>query len=133
MSVRRRSNVAINVLLTLLLLPARAFEESIHALAALPHAEWVSVRVEPGAGTAETVVQFRDGTPQWAISLAHVAPEVVATLAGLATIAWWTIGGAVWWPATTVDWLLLYFFGVQYLAVALPEEGAARPDGGEQA
>lgn len=133
MSVRQRSDRALNVLLTLLLLPARLLEEGIHALAALPYAEWVSVEVNPGSGTAETVVQYREDTPQWAITAAHVAPEVLAALAGLATIAWWTVGGPVWWPATTVDWLLLWFIGVQYLAVALPEEGAARPDGEELA
>lgn len=125
MSVRRRADTAFAVVWTLLLLPARIIEEGLHALAALPWAEAVSVRLEPGVGAAETRVQYREGTPRWAVWLAHVAPEAVAALAGLATIAWWLTGGALPWPSTLVDWILLWLLGVQYLAIAMPEQGGA--------
>lgn len=134
MSARARTDHLVSVLFALLFLPARVVEEGIHAVAALPFAEEVIVRVNPGEDIAETVVQYREGTPQWAVTLAHVAPELAAATAGIATIAWWVAGGAVWWPATTLDWLLLWVLGAQYLAVAAPECGAARPDStGERA
>jgi hypothetical protein len=117
--------MAYAILWTILLLPARIVEEGVHALAALPWAEEVSVRLDPGAGAAETRVQYRQGTPRWAVRVAHAAPEVVAALAGLATIAWWLAGNALPWPTTLLDWILLWLLGVQYLAVAMPEQGGA--------
>lgn len=108
------------VLLTLAFLPGRLVEEGLHALAALPFAEVVSVRLNPRAGTAETVVEYREETPQWAIVAAHVLPEVVAVLAGVAVIAWWVVNGPLWWPATTLDFALLALFGAQYLALVIP-------------
>lgn len=125
MSIRRRGATAYAVVWTILLLPARVVEEGLHALAALPWAEAVSIRLEPGAGTAETAVQYREGTPRWAVWLGHVAPEAVAALAGVATIAWWLAGNALPWPTTLLDWLLLWLLGVQYLAIAIPEQGGA--------
>jgi hypothetical protein len=126
MSVRRRAGTVFAICWTILLLPARVIEEGLHALAALPWAEAVSVRLDPGAGTAETAVQYRAGTPQWAVWLAHVAPEAAAAAAGLATIVWWLVGGGVWWPASLVDWILLWLCGVQWLAIAMPEQGGVR-------
>jgi len=120
MSTKHRTHHVVMVLLTVLVLPARVVEEGLHALAALPWAEVVSVRLEPGGGAAETVVQYREDTPQWAIRLAYVAPEATAALAGTAVIAYWLAGGTVWWPTTTLDWVLLSALGSQYLAVALP-------------
>lgn len=129
-SVRGRADHAVTVALTLLLLPARIIEEGIHTAAALPWAEEVYIRLAPDEDTAETVVRYRDDTPQWAITLAHIAPELVATSAGVAVIAWWLLGGAVWWPQSTLDWLLLWLVGAQYLAIAAPEQGSAQPVGG---
>lgn len=109
------------IVLSVLVLPARVVEEGLHALAALPWARQVSVRLKPRAGTAETVVEYPDSTPGWAIRLAYVAPEAVASIAGVAVIAYWLTGsGGVWWPESTLDWLLLSLLGSQYLAVALP-------------
>lgn len=109
-----------NVLLTVLFLPGQVVEEGLHALASLPFAELVAVEVDPQNGKARTRVQFREGTPQWAISAAHLMPEVVATSAGIAVIAWWALGGDIWLPATDLDWILLALFGTQWLAVAVP-------------
>lgn len=120
MTLRARADAALLVVLSILWLPGRIIEEGIHALAALPYAEVVSVRFEPRAGTAKTVVHYRRDTPDWAIRAAHLAPEVLATIAGLAVIGWWLLGNAIWWPATTLDWLLLSVLGAQYLAIALP-------------
>jgi hypothetical protein len=111
------------MLWTLLLLPARLIEEGLHAAAAIPWAESVSVRLEPRGGTAETAVQYREGTPSWAIWISHVAPALVASVAGVATLAWWAAGGSVPWPRSTLDWVLLWLIGVQYLAIAMPEQG----------
>lgn len=124
MSVRARGDRLLGVLCNLLLLPARLVEEGLHTLAAYPWAEAVIIRLEPGADVAETTVQYREGTPRWAVGLAHVFPELVAAGVGLLTIAWWLTGGPVPWPETTTDWLLLWFVGAQYLAVAAPEQGS---------
>ena len=124
MTVRQRASIAWGVLWTLLLLPARVIEEGIHAIASIPFAERVLVSLTPGEGGVETAVQYRESTPQWAIALAHIAPEAIAGVAGAATIAWWIVGGAVWWPASTLDWILLWWLGVQYLAIAMPEQGS---------
>lgn len=118
--IRRRARATMMVMLSVLWLPARVVEEGLHALAALPWARVVSVRLNPRGGTAETVVEYHEDTPEWAIRLAYVAPEAVAALAGVAVIIWWLAGGVVWWPRSTLDWLLLSLLGAQYLAVALP-------------
>lgn len=118
--IRRRADAALMLFLSLLWLPGRIVEEGIHALAALPYAEVVSVRLEPRSGEAKTVVQFRENAPEWAISAAYVAPEVLATISGLAVIAFWLAGGDVWGPSSTLDWVLLSILGAQYLAIALP-------------
>ena len=120
MTTRQQANDALMVFLSVLILPARIVEEGIHALAALPWAEVVSVRLNPRDGSAETVVQYRTNTPRWAIRLGYLAPEATAALAGLTVIAYWLTGGHVWWPASTMDWILLSLLGSQYLAVALP-------------
>jgi hypothetical protein len=112
--------MTLNVFLSLLFLPGRIVEESLHALGAWPWAEWIRVEVDPQSGTAHTRVQYREGTPQWGISLAYLLPEAVAALSGAAVISWWALGGDVWLPATTLDWVLLSLFGAQWLAVALP-------------
>lgn len=131
MSVKNKTGRAVNVLLTVLVLPARILEESLHALAALPWADWVRVELNPQAGTAETRVSFRTNTPKWAIRLAYVIPEVVGTSAGVAVIVYWFVAGPIWLPATTLDWILLSLLGAQWLAVAIPSAADAdqRPEG----
>lgn len=109
---------------TLVMLPTMVAEEAIHALAALPWADEVSVHVDPRGSTAKTVVHYADGTPSWAVTLAHIAPEVVAAVAGVAVIAWWTVGGTVPVPRSTTDWVLLLVLGMQYLWLLLPEQRA---------
>lgn len=105
----------------LLLLPARIIEEGLHALVALPWAVSVSVSINPRQPS--TAVHWRDDTPRWAQAIAHVAPELVASIAGLAVLGWWTAGGSVPLPGTTLDWVLLWWLGAQYLAVVAPEQG----------
>jgi len=122
MSARERVSGWVGVVFTLLLLPAQAIEESIHAVAALPFAEAVIVRFNPRGGVAETVVQWRESAPSWAKTAAVVAPETVAALAGLAVLAWWVAGPGSWVPDSTTDWVLLWVLGAQYLAVAMPEQ-----------
>jgi len=125
MSARERVSGWLGVGFTLLLLPARLAEELIHAAAALPFADTVFVRLDPRGDTAETVVQWRDETPSWAITAAAVAPEVLAALAGVAVLAWWVVGPGAWLPDSTTDWVLLWILGTQYLAVAMPEQRQA--------
>jgi hypothetical protein len=112
--------LATNIALTILLLPGRIVEEGLHALVALPWADVVSVRLEPGVGAAETVVQYRAETPDWAIRATYLVPEVAAWATGVVAVGVWLLGGAVWWPATTTDWMLLGLVGAQWVAVALP-------------
>lgn len=133
MTLRSRANAGLMVTLAVLWLPARIVEEGIHALAALPFADAISVQLRPRDGTAKTVVEFRATAPDWAITAAYVAPEVVATLAGVAVIGWWAVGGAMWVPASTTDWVLLSLLGAQYLAIALPSAADAdrTANGGE--
>jgi len=125
MSVRTHAITGYAILWTLLLLPARVVEEGLHALAVLPFAEAVSVRLTPGVGGAETAVQYRAHTPAWVKRLAHVLPELVATVSVVSVLAWWVLqgGATVWWPDSGFDWVLLWWIGVQYLAVAMPEQG----------
>ena len=120
MSTRTQADKAITMLASLLFLPGRLLEEGLHILGAFAWAKELSVHIDPDGGTAHTRVEFREGTPQWAIRLAYALPELVAVASGVAVIAWWLLGGAVWLPSTTLDWILLSLFGAQYLAVALP-------------
>ncbi len=122
MSARGRADAAANVLVTLLFLPGRLVEEAIHAVVSLACGARVAIEIDGVEGSAVTRAQFRDGTPQWAVAAAHLAPEALAALAGVAVIAWWVVAGGRWWPATTFDWVLLWWLGVQYLAIAIPTE-----------
>jgi len=115
-----RLNQTVTVLASLLFLPGRILEEGLHVAGAFAFAREISVHITPGGGGAYTRVQFRDGTPQWAIRFAYVLPEVVAALAGVAVIGYWLVSGPVWLPSTTLDWVLLSLFGAQWLAIALP-------------
>lgn len=120
MSVRSSADTALNLFLSILWLPGRVIEEGLHALASMPWADEISIRVRPRDGEADTLVHFADDTPQWAIRLAYILPEVVASVAGLAVITWWLLSGAVWWPTTLLDWTLLSILGAQWIAIALP-------------
>ena len=120
MTARDRLDRGLIILLSILWLPARVIEEGIHAVAALPWASNVFVRLSPDTGDAETIVEYRDDAPDWAIRAAHVAPEIVATVAGIAVITWWIVNGTGWWPQTMLDFSLLAIFGAQWLAIALP-------------
>lgn len=132
MAARQRAVAAYAWLWTVLLLPARVVEESLHALAALPFAEALVVRLTPRGGGVETAIQYPESTPSWVIRLAHVAPAAMATLAAVAMVAWWIIGGGtVWWPNSGLDWVLLWWVGVQYVAIALPEQGGVPDDRGQ--
>lgn len=122
---RDRVDAVVVLFLATLWLPGRLIEEGIHALAALPYAEDVSVHVDPRKGPAKTVVRFRDEAPQWAITAAYIAPEVLATVSGIAVIVFWMAGGDVWLPSSTLDWTLLSILGAQYLAIALPSSADA--------
>lgn len=120
MSARKHAATGLNVVLTLLFLPGRIVEEALHALGAVAFAKRISVELEPGAGSVYTEVEFRERTPQWAIKFAYALPELVASAAGIAVISFWLLGGDVWFPSTTVDWILMCLFGAQWLAIALP-------------
>lgn len=113
-------NRFITAIASLAFLPGRVVEEGLHVLAAFPFATSLSVHINPERGTAHTDVEFRAGTPQWAVKLAYVLPELVAGFAGVAVMAYWLVAGPIWLPATTIDWLLLSLFGAQWLAIALP-------------
>jgi len=110
----------VNAVLMVLFLPGALLEELLHAAAARPWADSISISVDPAAGRARTVVEYRDGTPAWAIRLGHLLPELDAAISGVAVVVWWALGGQVWLPSTTLDWVLLSLFGAQYLAIALP-------------
>jgi len=120
MSARGRADAVVSVVLSLLFLPGRLVEEGIHALVSLACGARVAVEIDPVEGSAVTRAQFRDGTPGWAIGAAHLAPEAVAAVAGVAVIGWWLVSGAGWWPTTVLDWVLLCLLGAQYLAIAIP-------------
>lgn len=110
----------LTVLASLAFLPGRLVEEGLHVLGAFPFARELSIHIDPEEGSAHTRVEFRDGTPRWAVRLAYALPELVATGAGLALMLYWLVAGPVWLPATNFDWLLLSLFGAQWLAIALP-------------
>lgn len=120
MSTRKRADRLLTVFLGVLFAPARLVEEYIHYLASTPWAESVLIHFDAGGGSAETVVNFKDGTPDWAVTVAYAAPEIVARVAGVAVLTWWAISGAFWWPQSPLDFVLLVFLGAQYLAIALP-------------
>lgn len=120
MTLRMTAGRALDFMLGLLWLPGRVVEEMIHATAAYPFATAIVVHFDAEGGEAETLVDFRDGTPEWAIRAAHLAPEAVASAAGIAVIAWWVAHGPLWLPDSTQDWLLLSILGAQYLAIAFP-------------
>lgn len=113
-------NRFVTVLASLLFLPGRAVEEGLHVLGAFPFASDISVHIDPESGSAHTRVEFRNDTPRWAVRIAYGLPEFVAVASGVTVIGWWLVGGSIWLPATTLDWLLLSLFGAQYLAIAMP-------------
>lgn len=115
-----RADRTLSVVLSVLFLPGAVVEEALHALGAVPFADAVAVEFEPGRGQWTTRVHWRDDAPAWAVRFAHLLPELVASAAGLAVLAWWALGGAVWLPSTTLDWLLLSVLGAQYLALVVP-------------
>jgi len=129
--MRLNINRGLTVLASLLFLPGRVVEEGLHVIAAFPFAERLSVHIDPERGTAHTQVEFRTGTPRWAVRLAYGLPEIVAGAAGVTVMAYWFVAGPIWLPATTVDWLLLSLFGAQWLAIALPSRSDMdqRPEG----
>lgn len=116
----RTADRLVTIFLSVLFLPGRIFEEGLHTLAALPWADVVQIELDPSAGTAHTRVDYREGTPRWAIKVAYIIPEVVGWTAGIAVIGYWLVGGDIWLPATNLDWVLLSLLGAQWLAVALP-------------
>lgn len=120
MSARDTASRVGMLLLSLVLLPGRIVEEGLHAIGSWPWARWIRVDIDPEAGSASTRVAFRDSTPDWAITLAYALPEIVGWSAGVLVLGWWVLVGPVWWPATTLDWVLLSLLGAQWLAVALP-------------
>lgn len=120
MSVRQRADTLLTLLLSILWLPARVVEEGLHAVAALPWAAQVYVRLDPKGGEAETVIEYEAETPDWAIRLGYRLPELVALISGIAVLIWWAVSGVSWAPQTTLDFALLAIFGAQWLAIALP-------------
>ena len=110
----------ITIALSLLWLPARVIEESLHVLGAWPWASELSVHIEPDSGAAYSRVRFRESTPRWAIRLAYVLPELLAMIAAAGLVGVWLTSGPVWWPSTNSEWLLLAVVGAQYLAIAVP-------------
>lgn len=128
-----RADRTLSIALSILFLPGAVVEETLHALGAIPFADSVAVEFRPGAGKWTTRVHWRDDAPAWAIRLAHLLPELLASAAGLAVIGWWAVGGAVWLPSTTTDWVLLSLLGAQFLALVIPtaadlDHSAADPD-----
>jgi hypothetical protein len=120
MSTRQQADRLLTIFLGVLFIPARLVEEYIHYLASSPWADNVVIHFDAAGGSAQTLIDFREGTPNWAVTVAYAAPEIVARVAGVAILTWWAISGTFWWPQTAVDFLLLVFLGAQYLAIALP-------------
>lgn len=130
MSARTRADRALTAIVGLLRLPGAVVEETLHALASWPWADRIAVEFEPGEGTARTRVEWGETTPRWAVVLAHLAPEVAASVTAVAVIAYWVVVGPLWWPASTLDWVLLWLLGTQYLAIAIPSRSDAGLGGG---
>jgi len=113
-------NKSVTIALSLLWLPARVVEESIHVLGAWPWASELSVHIEPDSGEAYSRVRFRESTPRWAIKMSYNLPELLAMVAAAGLVVVWLTSGPVWWPSTNSEWVLLAVVGAQYLAIALP-------------
>lgn len=120
MTVRQRADALLTATLSMLWLPGQVLEEGIHALAASPWSTSTTITFDLRGGRAETVVRFREGTPDWAIRFAYLAPNIAAAVAAAAVIVWWIVSGPLWWPTSTIDWILLSILGAQYLAIAIP-------------
>jgi hypothetical protein len=131
MSAREKADTALTLLLNLLFLPGRLIEEGLHALASYAAGARVTVELDAVEDTSRVRAEWREGTPRWAVVGAHLAPEIVAGIAAVAVIAWWLVGNAIWWPATTFDWVLLCLLGAQYLAIAIPTAADASLGGGD--
>lgn len=130
MSVRTRADRALTMVLGLFRLPGAVVEEALHTLASWPWADRIAVEFEPREGTATTRVEWGEATPRWARSFAHLAPELAAAVAAASVIAYWVVAGPLWWPASTLDWVLLWLLGTQFLAIAIPSRSDASLGGG---
>jgi len=92
--------------------PARLAHELTHVIAGLPWAERWQVRINEHGADAR--IQWREGTPGWAVALHALAPLIIGcVVAGLALgqLATGrplpqTIEAALWWTLGTLTWLL---------------------------
>lgn len=88
---------------TALALPTKTLHEASHVAVWYPWATEVRVRLDPDSGSAETVVELSEGTPQWVERLGSLAPTVAGLLVAVAFLAIvLTSGGEL--PAPVQDW-----------------------------
>jgi hypothetical protein len=102
---------------TLLFLPSKLVEETLHALAAWPWADRLAVVVEPATGDAHVQADV-DGAPRWALALIRFAPTIAGVVLGAAAIA--AVASGVR-PASFGDLVGALFASIWWAALVHPD------------
>lgn len=102
----------------LITLPPTIAHELAHVLVVLPWAAQVGVVFDVSGADAKVEVNYRDGTPQWAITAAHYAPVVSGMLIALLAIVWLVSQSIA--PTTAREWLWWSVLAVWWGIYTLP-------------
>lgn len=81
--------------------PAKVAHEATHVVAASPWLDDWGVVIE--RDSARAMLDWRDGRPDWAVVVGHLAPFLVGTTLGMVVLAYGVLEG---WrlPATVQGW-----------------------------
>jgi len=104
-------------LTTLLMLPSKLVEETLHALAAWPWADRLAVVVEPATGDAHVQADVA-GAPRWALALIRFIPTIAGVVLGVAAIA--AVASGVR-PASPVELLGALCLSIWWAALVRPD------------
>jgi len=102
---------------TLLMLPSKAAEEGLHALAIWPWADRLVLSVEPATGTA-SVEAHAPGAPAWALAMTRHAPQIAGVVLGVTAML--AVASGVR-PASPVELLGALCLSIWWAALVRPD------------
>lgn len=102
----------------LITLPPAIAHELAHLVVVLPWAAQVGVVFDMTSADAEVRVNYRESTPQWAVTAAHYAPLVSGVVIGVLAVVWLLSASIT--PATAQEWLWWAVLAVWWAIYTLP-------------
>jgi len=109
---------------TLLMLPSKAAEEGLHALAIWPWADRLVLSVEPATGTA-SVEAHAPGAPAWALAMTRHAPQIAGVVLGVTAML--AVASGVR-PSTPIDLVLALLLSMWWGKLVAPERAPDNSD-----